>query len=96
MIIQLDIDKNIYFENYLEGTSVIAQSQLLHRLLKQKCLKDAIKLLGIKSIKEVKTNEMVSKNLASALATLIRKRSRDLVFSRKTLLTEVVAKKHCN
>ena len=46
-------------KNYLEGIFVIAQAQLLHRLLKQKCLKDAIKLLGIKSVKEVKTNEMV-------------------------------------
>ena len=77
-------------KNYLEGISVIAQAQLLHRLLKQKFLKDEIKLLGIKSVKEVKTNEMVSKNLTSSLATLARKQYRDLVFARKTLLTRVV------
>ena len=79
-------------KNYLEGISVITQAQLLHRLLMQKCLKDAIKLLGIKSIKEVKTNEMVSKNLTSTLTTLARKQSRDLVFARKTLLTRIVAR----
>ena len=79
-------------KNYLEGISGIARAQLLHRLLKQKCIKDAIKLLGIKSVKEVKTNEMVSKNLTSTLATLAMKRSRDLKFSRKTLLTWVVEK----
>ena len=56
-------------KNYLEGIFVIAQAQLLHRLLKQKFIKDEIKLLGIKSIKEVKTNEMVSKNLTSTLST---------------------------
>ena len=60
-------------KNYLEGISVIAQAQLLHRLLKQKCLKYAIKLLGIKSIKEVNTNEIISKNMTSALAILARK-----------------------
>ena len=38
-------------KNYVEGISVITQSQLLQILLKQKCLKDAIKLLDIKSIK---------------------------------------------
>jgi len=48
--------------------------------------------LGIKSIKEVKTNELVSKNITLTLATLARKRYRDLVFARKTLLTGVVAK----
>ena len=58
--------------------------------------KDAIKLLGIKSIKEVKTNEMVSKNRTSALTTLARKRSWDLVFACKTLLTGVVAKNTIN
>ena len=84
--------KNI-LQNDLEGISVIAQARLLHRLLKQKCLKDAIKLLGIKSIKEVKKNEMVSKDLTSSLATLARKWSRDFVFDHKTLLTGVVAKK---
>ena len=79
-------------KNYVEGISVITQAQLLHRLLMQKCLKDAIKLLGIKSIKEVKTKEMISKNMALALSTLARKLSCDLVFARKTLLTGVVEK----
>ena len=79
-------------KNYLEGISVISQAQLLHRLLKQKCLKYAIKLLGIKSIKEVNTNEIISKNMTSALATLARKRSRDLMCDRKTLLTGAVEK----
>ena len=79
-------------KNYLEVIYVIAQAQLLHGLLKQKCIKDAIKLLGIKSIKEVNRNKMVSKNMTSNLSTLARKRSRDLVFARKTLLIWVVAK----
>ena len=60
-------------KNYVEGISVITQAQLLQILLKQKCLKDGIKLLGIKSVKDVKAHEMVSKNLTSALATLARK-----------------------
>ena len=51
--------EKLILKNYLEGISVIAQAQLLHIFLKQKCLKYAIKLLGIKSIKEVKKNEMV-------------------------------------
>ena len=88
--------ENVFTRKYLEGASVIEKTQLLHKLLKQKCVSDAVKLLGIKSIKEVKTNEMVSKNLTSALATLARKRSRDLVFAHKILLTGVVEKKHCN
>ena len=79
-------------KNYLEVIPIIEQAQLLHRLLKKKCLGNAIKLLGIKSVKEVKINEMLSKNVTSTLATLARKLFHDLVVARKTLLTGVVAK----
>ena len=39
-------EKNI-LKNYLGGIYVIAQDQLLHRLLKRKCLRDETTLLGI-------------------------------------------------
>ena len=65
-------EKNIVKE-YFEGISVIEKAQLLHRLLKQKCLRDAITLLGIQSAKEAKSNEIVSQNLTSVLASLEKK-----------------------
>ena len=65
--------ENVFTRKYLEGASIITQAQLLHRLLKEKCVKYVVKLLGIKNIKEVKTNEMVSKNIKVFLATLGRK-----------------------
>jgi len=96
MIIQFDIKKKKILQNYLEGNSVITQAQLLHSLLKQKCLRNAIKLLGIKGGKEVKTNETVSKKVTSTLATFARKCSRDLMIARRALLIGIVAKNNCN
>ena len=60
-------------KEYFEGISVIEQAQLLHRLLKRKCLRNAITLLGIQSAKEAKSNEIVSQNMTLVLASLARK-----------------------
>ena len=75
-----------------EGLSIIAQAQMLHGFLKHKSLKNAVELLGIKSEKEVLANEMVTKNVTSALATLAIKRSQVENNARRALLTAVVAK----
>ena len=61
-------------------------------MLKQKYVKDVIKLLGIKNIKEVKTNEIVSKNIKVALATLSKIRSCVEKDARRELLTGVLQK----
>ena len=54
-----------------------------------------IKLLGIKNIKEVKTNEIVSKNIKVALATLSKRRSCVEKDARRELLTGVLQKNNC-
>ena len=54
--------KNIVKE-YFEGISFIEQAQLLNKLLKWKCLRNAMTLLGIQNVKEAKSNEIVSQNL---------------------------------
>jgi len=43
-------NKKVTSQNYLAGISILSQAQLL----KQKCVRDVVKLLGIKSVKEVK------------------------------------------
>ena len=60
-------------KEYFEGIYVIEQAQLLNMLLKQKCLRNAMTLLGIKNVKEAKSNEIVSQNLTSVLASLAKK-----------------------
>ena len=40
-------------KEYFEGISIIEQAQLLNMLLKIKCLRNAMTLLGIKNVKEV-------------------------------------------
>ena len=60
-------------KEYFEGIYVIEQVQLLHRLLKRKCLRNAMTLLGIKNVKEAKSNEIVSQNLTSVLASFSKK-----------------------
>ena len=83
-------------KEYFEGISVIYQAQLLHRLLKQKCLRNAMILLGIQNVKEAKSNEIVSQNMTSNLASLARKCSHNFMVARKAIPIGVVAKKHCN
>ena len=60
-------------KEYFEGISIIEQAQLLNMLLKRKCLRNAMTLLGIKNVKEAKSNEIVSQNLTSVLASLAKK-----------------------
>ena len=64
---------NNIVKEYFEVIYVIDEAQSLHRLLKRKCQRDAITLLGIQSAKEAKSNETVSQNLTSVLASLARK-----------------------
>ena len=60
-------------KEYFEGIYVIEKYQLLNMLLKRKCLRNAMTLLGIKNVKEAKSNEIVSQNLTSVLASLAKK-----------------------
>ena len=64
---------NFGLKHIFEGKSIIAKSQMLRGFSKHKSLKNVVELLGIKSEKEVLENEMVSKNVTSALATLAKK-----------------------
>ena len=84
------------FKEYFEGISVIEQAQLLNMLLKRKCLRNAMTLLGIKNVKEAKSNEIVSQNLTAVLSSLAKKRSHNYMVARKSILTGVVAKNIVN
>ena len=64
---------NKIVKEYFEGISVIEQAQLLNMLLKRKCLRNAMTLLGIKNVKEAKPNEIVSQNLTLVLGSLAKK-----------------------
>ena len=64
--------KKIVKEQF-EGISIIEQAQLLNMLLKRKCLRNEMTLLGIKNVKEAKLNEIISQNLTSVLASLAKK-----------------------
>ena len=49
-------------------------------------------LLGIKNVKEAKSNEIVSQNLTLVLASLVKTRSHNYMVARKSILTGVVEK----
>ena len=83
-------------KEYFEGISVIEQAQLLNMLLKRKCLRNAMTLLGIKNVKEAKSNEIVSQNLTLVLASLAKNRSNNCMVARKSILTKVVEKNTVN
>ena len=53
-------------------------------------------LLGIKNVKEAKSNEIVSQNLTSVLALLSKKRSHNYIVARTSIVTVVVAKNTVN
>ena len=46
-------------KEYFEGISVIEQAQVLNKLLKWKCVRNAMTLLGIQNVNEAKSNEIV-------------------------------------
>ena len=73
LIIQLVLEKKKIVNEYFEGISVIEQAQLLNKLLKRKCLRNAMTLLGIQNVKEAKSNEIVKQTVALVLASLAKK-----------------------
>ena len=53
-------------------------------------------LLGIKNVKEAKSNEIVSQNLTLVLASLTKERSHNYMVALKSILTGVVEKNTVN
>ena len=53
-------------------------------------------ILGIKNVREVESNEIVSKNLTSVLASLAKKKSHNYMVAHKYILPGVVGKNTVN